>query len=63
MNNNNKENDFIVRFPKEYFTNWVRTEGINDGVILENQVVSIKEVSLDSDFIHIHASLLNRLDS
>jgi hypothetical protein len=63
INKKNEENDFTVRFPEEYFINWIKTEGINDGMILENQKIVLKEIDLSGGYINIYASLLNRLDS
>lgn len=60
---NNKKNDFTVRFPIEYFTEWVKSEGVEDGYILDHQELKIENVEQTKEYLVVDGALTTRQDS
>lgn len=59
---NNNKNTFTVKFDTEYFSNWVKSEGLHDGVFLENQEVKVDIVSIEDGYLNIEGTLTTRWD-
>ena len=60
---NNKKNDFVARFSIEDVAEWVKSEGVKDGYILDHQQIHIEEVNKDNERIIFEGHITTRQDS
>lgn len=58
------ENDFNVKLPTELIEDFLRDVGVKDGVILENQELTIDEITYDSDdrYLEFTGKLVSHMD-
>ena len=58
------ENDFNVKLPTELIEDFLRDVGVKDGVISENQELTIDEITYDSDdrYLEFSGKLVSHMD-
>lgn len=57
-------NDYRITYPVEIFENWMKENGINDGVMLENYKVQVEDISFDREtrYITVDGSISQQID-
>lgn len=59
------KSEYLVNFPVEHFTEWMKERAMSDGIISENSNFEIRNVSYDVDnkYVVVDGNIWTTIDS